>query len=308
MAVPRPKMRFIDIGANLTDPMFRGVYMDKQTHQPDLSAVLNRAYNAGLTKIMITGGNLDDTKEALKMTTQDARLYTTAGVHPTRCTEFLEKFDSETKYFDELRAVIKEGKDKIVAIGEFGLDYDRLNFCPVNVQKEYFEKQFVLAEEFKLPLFLHMRNAAQDFAEIVSRNRHRFSRGVVHSFTGTAQEATDMINLDLFIGFNGCSLKTEQNLDVVKHVPVERIMIETDAPWCDIRSTHAGFKFVDFKLPQVDKKKWKPDTLVKGRNEPCNIVQVLEVIAKCKEMDPQELSEQIYKNTCSVFFPQELSS
>lgn len=81
-----------------------------------------------------------------------------------------------------------------------------------------------------------------------------------------------MISVVHVEGFNGCSLKTQENLDVVKQVPVERMMIETDAPWCDIRSTHAGFKFVDFKLPQVDKKKWKPDALVKGRNEPCNIV------------------------------------
>ena len=97
-------------------------------------------------------------------------------------------------------------------------------------------------------------------------------------------------------------------------------MIETDAPWCDIRSSHAGFKFVEFKPAQVDKKKWKPDALVKGRNEPCNILyvtyqvcinnhrQVLQVIAKCKEMDPHDLAEQLYKNTCSVFFPQEIST
>jgi len=108
--------------------------------------------------------------------------------------------------------------------------------------------------------------------------------------------------LDLFIGINGCSLKTKENLEVVKGIPVDRIMIETDAPWCDIRSTHAGFNAIKTKWEAKDKKKWELGKCVKSRNEPCHVIQVLEVIANYKQMNEQELADTIYSNTLSVFF------
>jgi len=279
--------------------MFQGIYGGKQVHPSDISAVLERSFKVGLQSILITGGNLVESKEALKLANSDSRLFCTVGVHPTRCQEFLQ---DEEKHLQDLFSLIEEGKDKVRAIGEFGLDYDRLEFCPKDVQKKFFEKQFFLAEKTNLPLFLHMRNAADDFLEIISKNRNRFKQGVVHSFTGTLEEARKIIELDLFIGLNGCSLKTKQNLEVVKNIPAERIMIETDAPWCDIRSTHAGFNAIKSTWETKDKKKWELGKCVKSRNEPCHLIQILEVIANCKQMDEQELANILFFNTHSVFF------
>lgn len=126
----------------------------------------------------------------------------------------------------------------------------------------------------ELPLFLHMRSAAQDFIEIIKRNRSRFSLGVVHSFTGSYEEAMQIIELDLFIGINGCSLKTEDNLEVVKQLPLKSICIETDAPWCEIRPSHASSKYIKSHFVSKDKKKHDVNSMVKGRNEPCNIMFV----------------------------------
>lgn len=202
------------------------------------------------------------------------RLFTTVGVHPTRCNEFLS--DPE-QYYNELRARIKANPEKVIAVGECGLDYDRLHFCEKETQLQYFEKQLSLAEEFQLPLFLHMRNAHEDFIAILERNREKLQAcggGVVHSFTGSLQEAKSILAFapSLYIGINGCSLKTEENVEVVRQLPNERIMLETDCPWCGIRASHASHKHVTTKFPTVKKKeKWTAETLIDGRNEPCQI-------------------------------------
>ena len=183
------------------------------------------------------------------------------------------------------------------------LDYDRVQFCSRELQRQYFEKQFVLADETDLPLFLHMRDAAADFIEIIKLNRHRFRNGVVHSFTGTVDEARRLLELDLFIGINGCSLKTEESMAVVKELPIDRIMVESDAPWCEIRTSHAAHSFVKTKLPSKAKERHSLDCIVKSRNEPVASLQVLECIAALKDIKIEELAECIYSTTVSIFGP-----
>jgi len=168
-------VKLIDIAVNFTDGMFKGIYHGKQSHAADIPAVLARAWAAGVDRIIVTGGSLKESREALEIAETDGRLFCTVGVHPTRCGEFEESGDPEG-HFQALLALAKEGieKGKVVAVGECGLDYDRLHFCPADVQKKYFEKQFELAEAVKLPMFLHMRAAGEDFCEIMSRNLYRY--------------------------------------------------------------------------------------------------------------------------------------
>ncbi|OMO68606.1 hypothetical protein COLO4_29542 [Corchorus olitorius] len=357
-----------DIAVNFTDGMFKGIYNGKQCHVSDIATVLSRAWNAGVDRIIVTGGSLEESKEALAIAETDGRLFCTVGVHPTRCKEFEESGDPE-KHFQALLALAKEGiqKGKVVAVGECGLDYDRLHFCPAEVQKKYFEKQFELAYATKLPMFLHMRAAAGDFCEIVERNINKFTGGVTHSFTDSAEDRDKLLSfsnmyIDLFIvrsdsnenkcfsliqtkllenilpiylfgardyygytkvtgdpdessgsgtitGVNGCSLRMAENLEVVRDIPVERMMIETDSPYCEIRSTHAGIKFVKSVWPSKKKEKYDQESLVKGRNEPCLVRQVLEVVAGCKGIsDINQLGATLYQNTCRVFFPHDLDA
>jgi len=148
-----------------------------------------------------------------------------------------------------------------------------------------FAPHFDLAEKHKLPMYLHSRNTGDDFYNIVKENRHKFSTGVVHSFTGTIEEMNKLLDLGLYIGINGCSMKTEDLCEMVKAVPMERMMVETDCPYCDIRNTHAGAQYIKTKFPRIAKEKFKGDeefTIVRDRNEPCTIVQVVEVIAALK--------------------------
>ncbi|KAM9959719.1 hypothetical protein ACTFIR_000810 [Dictyostelium discoideum] len=316
-------MKFIDIGVNLTDPMFIGQYNNngKQYHEADLKQVLERAWLIGMEKIIITSGRLSEVKESLELIktyseeNNKNRLFTTIGVHPTRCSQELintTNGDDEIKkeYIEELLNIYNENKEKIIAIGEFGLDYDRLEFCSKEIQLKCFEYQFQLSERTGLPLFLHLRGAGDsgacsDFIDIIKRNRSRFTVGVVHSFTGTLDELNQLLELDdgIYIGVNGCSLKTQENLDVVSKIPINRLMIETDAPWCDIRKTHSSFKYVKTNFPTLKRDKFKLGSCVQNRNEPCNIINVLEVISGLNGGNIEEISDQIYKNSIKVFFP-----
>ncbi|XP_017835958.1 putative deoxyribonuclease TATDN1 isoform X2 [Drosophila busckii] len=284
--------------------MYQGCYGGSTKHPADLDIVLKRAWDHGLQKLIITSGCVKDVDEALTLAAKDERLYTTVGTHPTRCSEFLP---SPEQYFEDLHSRIKANPQKVVAVGECGLDYDRLHFCEKETQQLYFEKQLELAEEFKLPLFLHMRNAYTDFMSILERNRDKLQAcggGVVHSFTGSLEEAQGILAFGgLYIGINGCSLKTEENVEVVRQLPNDRIMLETDCPWCGIRPTHASHKHLTTKFPTVKKKeKWTADTLIDGRNEPCQISQVLEAIAGIKQEPKEKLAELYYQNTLDMFF------
>ncbi|ETL40527.1 hypothetical protein, variant 4 [Phytophthora nicotianae] len=272
-------LKMIDIGANLTDPVFTGLYRGKQKHESDLTAILARAKTFGVDKIIVTGGNLEESHKALQL----------------------------AKDKEELLAVCEQGQKegKAVAIGECGLDYDRLEFCDKATQLKYFEKQFQLAELTKLPLFLHNRNTGGDFYDMISKNRSRFSNGVVHSFTGEKEEMLKLVELGLYIGVNGCSLKTAENLECVKAIPLERLMIETDAPWCDIRATHAGHGHVKTSWQSKKAEKYAPDCLVKGRNEPCTLIQVLEIISAIRGEDQEAVAARVLENTENVFFKNE---
>ena len=187
-------LKFIDIGANLTDSMFDGVYRGKRAHDSDRQAMMTRCQEVGLEKIIITAGTAEETHAALELIKKQknsafdvgsVQLYTTIGVHPTRCDILENVEEGADKYLDDLISLAKtengqsDSQEKsIVAVGEFGLDYDRLQFCSKEVQLKYFEKQFRLAEETSLPLFLHMRGeAAEDFIKIMAKNRSRFSNG-----------------------------------------------------------------------------------------------------------------------------------
>lgn len=219
--------RMIDIGANLTDPMYQGIYNSKRKHESDYSNVMIRAKENAVEKIIITGGNLSESQKAISLSKEYDNLYSTVGCHPTRCKEFEDHESGPEDYLKSLEDLISSSKSKVVAVGEIGLDYDRLHFCPKEIQQRYFEMQLTLAKNTRLPLFLHNRASSNDFFDILHRNRDKFQKGVVHSFDGTKEDVNKIIDLGLHIGINGCSLKTEANIEVVSNIPRELLMIET---------------------------------------------------------------------------------
>ncbi|KAL1917568.1 uncharacterized protein VTP21DRAFT_3961 [Calcarisporiella thermophila] len=307
-------MKFIDIAANLTDPIFRGIYRGKKAHPDDFLLVLKRAAAAGVEKIMVTAGSVKESQEALELACQHESLFSTVGCHPTRCSEFEQDPEGPDGYYQKMLqiATSEKAKGRLVAIGECGLDYDRTEFCPKEIQLKYFPRHFALAEATGLPMFFHCRNTGNDFYSIVKQYRHKFKTGCVHSFTGTEEEMLKLIELDLYIGINGCSLKTPENFEVMKKIPADRILLETDAPWCDIRPTHASHIFLAavpkdlqalYAPASKKKEKFEEGLMVNGRNEPCSIGHVLYAVAGARGVDPEKFAAQVYENTCRIYFP-----
>jgi TatD DNase family protein len=165
--------------------------------------------------------------------------YATVGVHPCSAKHFDTYPGGPTALLAALKALAVQSSaaGHTVAYGEIGLDYDRLFLTPKEQQLKYFTAQLdSIAVELKLPLFLHMRAAAQDFEDILRPRLEKLPKGgLVHSFTGSLEEMRTLVDMGLDIGVNGCSLKTEENIAVVREVPLERLQIETDGPWVCIR-------------------------------------------------------------------------
>ncbi|KAJ5790509.1 uncharacterized protein N7518_007520 [Penicillium psychrosexuale] len=307
MAESKP-LRYVDIGINLSDPVFRGKYHGKQAHEDDLDDVIQRARDVGCSKFMVTGSDLVESKHAVHIASKyPGFCYATVGVHPCQAKLFDKYPGGPDKMLAELRTLAIEATKAghVVAFGEIGLDYDRLFMSAKEPQLKYFEAQLDLAVEIQLPLFLHSRAASEDFERLLAPRLAKLpKRGLVHSFTGTMDEMNRMVALGLDVGVNGCSMKTEENLEVVKAIPLDRLQIETDGPWCEIRPSHASAKHLDGApdLPKaVKKEKWQKGCMVKGRNEPVAIARVAHVIASVKGITVEEVCEVAWNNSIRMF-------
>lgn len=300
-----PYRSLFDIAANLCDEKFQGIYNGKKYHKSDVDFVLKRSHDYNVKKLLFASGHIEDAHISYELSNKSSDYYITIGTHPCRASE-AEVECKDDKSFDEyymkkMYELITKYKEKTIAIGECGLDYDRFHYSIKEHQIKHFPIHFDLAKEFNLPMYLHNRNTNGDFIRIVKENRHKFNNGVVHSFTDDEKELNACLDLNLYIGVNGCSLKTKENMEVVKKIPIDRLLIETDSPYCDIKSTHDSYKLVDTQFDRVKKEKYKEGLMTKERNEPCMIIQILEVVSKLKNVPIDELADITYLNTLKCF-------
>jgi len=209
-------MQLIDIGANLTHESF----------ERDLDAVLERARAAGVVQMVVTGASREHSPMALELAQRHPGfLYATAGVHPHHAVEYTDECDAQ------MRAL--HAHPEVVAVGECGLDYNR-DFSPRPAQRRAFERQLQLAADNGKPLFLHQRDAHDDFIAMMKNFDGRLGPAVVHCFTGERRELFDYLDRDWHIGITGwlCDERRGAHLrELVKHIPANRLMIETDAPY-----------------------------------------------------------------------------
>lgn len=254
------KPRYFDIGVNFSDSMFQGFYHHSSTkrHPEDIDKVIDRAHLFNVKRMLITASTIKESEDHFQLCEKYPNNFTsTAGVHPCLVAqEFYHNGELADDYqdkLDQLKSVVETGHAKgyVKAFGEIGLDYDRLHFSSKSQQTTMFQKQLeVIAslKHLKIPLFLHMRAACDDFITIVKPFLDNGSiergNGVIHSFTGTEEELHKLQELGFFFSLNGCSLKTEENLQVAALIPVSQLMIETDAPWCEVRKSHASYKYI----------------------------------------------------------------
>lgn len=239
-------MQLIDIGANLGHESFRH----------DLDAVIERAREVGVAQVVVTGASEEESRTAWEIASQrPGVLFATAGVHPHLARAWRHSSEHTIRELAE--------KPQVVALGETGLDFNR-DFSPRPRQCEVFEAQLSMAAELGLPVFMHERDAHARFMEILRPWRDRISRAVIHCFTGTEDELNGYLDLDLHVGVTGwiCDERRGHHLrELVPRIPLERLMLETDAPYL---------------LPRDLKP--KPRT---RRNEPMHLRHILETVAAC---------------------------
>ena len=233
----------VDIGVNLTHRSFLA----------DRQKVIERAFAAGVRTMIVTGTDVAGSRAGVALAAQyPGQLFATAGVHPhdsRHCT------DTTIAELRELAA-----HKAVVAIGECGLDFNR-DFSPRPLQEKCFEAQVALAEELQMPLFLHERDARERFCEILKSTRGKVP-AVLHCFTGSREELAGYLDLGLHLGITGwiCDERRGTHLrELVTEIPLDRLMIETDAP---------------FLLPRS-----MPNRPKDGRNEPAFLPYVLQAVA-----------------------------
>ena len=214
-------MHLVDIGANLTHESF----------DRDLDAVLQRAREAGVVQMVVTGASREHSPRALELARRHpGMLYATAGVHPHHATEYTDECDAQ------MRAL--QAHPEVVAVGECGLDYFR-DFSPRPAQRKAFERQLQIAADLAAagtpkPLFLHQRDAHADFMAVMRNFDGRRGPAVVHCFTGSREEMFDYLDQDWYIGITGwlCDERRGAHLrEIVRHIPANRLMVETDSPY-----------------------------------------------------------------------------
>jgi len=232
-------MELIDIGANLTHEAFT----------KDLPDVLGAAASVGVNTLVVTGASDAGNRQALALARQfPQRLYATAGVHPHHAGD----------YTDDSDALIRQLADeaKVVAIGETGLDYNR-NYSPHPAQRAVFEKQLQIAVEKHMPVFMHMRDAYDDFVAVLANYRAQLPAAVAHCFTGAEKELEGLLALDCHIGITGwiCDERRGHHLrEFIHKIPADRLMIETDAPYLlprDLKPKPKDRRNVPAYLPHI---------------------------------------------------------
>jgi TatD DNase family protein len=209
-------MQWIDIGVNLTHESF----------DRDRAAVIERARSNGVLQLIVTGASVTGSSAALELAREHpGELFATAGVHPHYAAHLT------ASDLPELRRLLQQ--PQVVAAGECGLDYHR-DLSPRESQLRAFEWQLQLAAEIGKPVFLHQRDAHQDFVAVLREHRGGLAGGIAHCFTAGQQELDDYLELNLSIGITGwlCDERRGTHLQaLLPRIPADRLMLETDAPY-----------------------------------------------------------------------------
>ncbi len=254
-----------DIGANLLDNQLLRNFDD----------VIYESKKNNIQKIIITSSSLKDTYDAKKLIDREPNmLYTTVGFHPHNAKEF------DDSCLEKMLSLCK--KSYVKSIGECGLDYKR-NYSTKEEQIYCFKKHLELATLVDLPMFLHEREAHEDFIILLREYYHLVEDVVVHCFTGDKKNLESYLDIGCYIGITGWITDPRRGYhlhDIIKYIPFDRLMIETDSPYLMPFSNNIG----NIKY-----------------NQPSNLVYVLEAIASILKKDKKILAKELYNNSCKFF-------
>lgn len=251
------------------------VHLEQYTHE-EMEHVLRRAHESGVRWLVTSGLDLESSARAVEIAAANERVLASVGIHPWIAAE---NFPPEFR--EKFRTLARE--EVTVAMGEVGLDFVDNVFSGVTyhdnrdlreAQEQAFRQQIELACELTLPLIVHCRGAYSSLAPILQEEKAYRARGVVHNFEGDDRQASELLDMGFLLSFGGTITYPDaiELQKIIHHIPLDGILIETDSPYMPLH------------LQPTDK------------NEPANVARVVQILAKIRKVDTEELISAIYTN------------
>lgn len=246
------------------------VHLNADHYDEDLEDVIERARNAGIEKMVVVGFDKDTIERTMKLIESYDDVYGVIGWHPV---DAVDCTDDDLKWIEDLSS-----HEKIIGIGETGLDY-HWDKSPEDVQKEVFKKQLALARRVNLPIIIHNRESTEDCVAILKEENAEDIGGIMHAFSADEDVADEVLDMNFYISLGGPVTFKNARLpkDIAVHVPLERLLVETDAP---------------FLTPHPYRGK---------RNEPSYVKLVAEQIADLRGMSYEDFAKATTENAKRLF-------
>tara|TARA_B100000700_G_scaffold203758_2_gene224057 strand:- start:11205 stop:12047 length:843 start_codon:yes stop_codon:yes gene_type:complete len=255
-------LSLIDTHAHLDSDQFDGIR----------ATILENTEAAGIQQMISIGCSWGSSQKCLYLANRYEQVFAAVGIHPNYTS------DAEENHWD--RIVAMASHPKTVALGETGLDR-YWDFCPIDLQRDYFDRHIRLSQETGLPFVVHMRDCEQDIVEMLTDASQRGPlRGVMHSFTGDAQLAQTCLDLGMYISFAGMVTfkKNDALREVAAGIPLDRILVETDCPYLSPHPLRS-----------------------KRPNQPAYMIHTAQCIADARQMALAELAQKTIENTYRLF-------
>ena len=244
-------------------------HLDFDTYDEDREKVIQRAIENQVLAIITIGTDLETSKQAILLAEKYASIFAAVGIHPSDCANLKDK---DFEFIKELA-----GHEKVVAIGEIGLDYYHMH-AEKDIQQNAFKQQIKIARELNLPMIIHNRDSHEDMLKILNEEGVKDIGGVMHSFSGDLEFLNKIIAMNMYVSFTGnITFKKSTSDELVKKVPIENLLLETDCPFLT------------------------PVPLRGKRNEPAFIVHSAKKIAELKEIEPELLGRITSENAKTLF-------
>jgi len=250
------------------------VYFESHAHYDDKKfdkdrfELIEEMHNNGVDFIVNAASDLKSSLVGIEIASQFSFFYAAVGVHP---------HESENMSEEDIKTLRKLSEnDKVVAIGEIGLDF-HYDFSPRDLQRKWFKRQLQLAKEIDLPVIIHSRDAAKECFDIIKESC--VSKGVIHSYSGSWQMALDYIDLGFYIGIGGMVTfkNAKKPIETVEKVPLDRILLETDSPYLS------------------------PEPVRGTRNNSQNLCYICDKIAQIKQISSENVAEITFQNSLELF-------
>jgi len=244
-------------------------HLEMEEYDSDRNAVIARAAASGVSYMLTVATEERYFSKALEIARGNEGVYAAIGVHPHNAADYSEALEQRIRgYLDQ---------PKVVGYGEIGLDFYR-NYAPRDAQMEAFERQIALAREAGLPIIIHSRNARTETLDVLKRASIEGHPTIIHCYSYDVDTAKKLLDMGVFLSIPGTvTYKNSGLAEVLGHVPLERLLSETDAPFLT-PSPHRG-----------------------KRNEPANVVRIVEEIAAIRRKDPEEIGAMLTKTFTSLF-------